>query len=687
MFVADSINTAVIKVAPVLVTVSPAPTGTSVAASSASSFFGQTETFTATISVPSGVATPNAGTVTFYDGSASIGQSMVSGGVATITTSMLTVGTHAITASYGGATGYTASASGIGAGAGQSLVDVSGLTEPAGVAVDNMGDLFISDFVNSLVVELTPSGKQTTFFSALSEPIGLAADQRATCSSRTPTIAAFSKCRHLVSRRPSHRVYRSLRASPLMAQATYLSPIRAMAEVLEVNSSGSHPIGDCCFSSPTGLAVDAAGDVFIADTAHALGQTSTVGTIFEVTPSGNMTMVVTGLGEVQDVAVDASGNLYVSEPVTNQVLEIAPSGVQSTVGSNLNGPADLAVDGAGDLFITDGLGDQVLKLTPGVPVTVTADPTSTSVAVNSASSFLGQSETFTATISVPAGATAPSGRHGHVLRRYHQARHAPVSGGLATFTTSGLPLGTAQITASYSGAPGLAASASGIEPASEQSVVPTSGLSQPAGVAVDAEGDLFIADAKNNRVVEVMPDGTQITIGSGLSDPLGVAVDSAGDVFIADTGNGRVVKVPKVGSQSVVASGLNNPMGVAVNAAGDVFISGVSNSTAIEVTPFGTQVTVGSLLGAAAVTIDPAGDVFITYPDEEVVNELTPTGTQTTVLSNVVSLGAIAVDASGNIFTGGFGTNQILMSTPSGSQTNDWFWPEQSRGSRGGRRR
>ena len=44
--------------------------------------------------------------------------------------------------------------------------------------------------------------------------------------------------------------------------------------------------------------------------------------------------------------------------------------------------------------------------------------------------------------------------------------------------------------------------------------MPTSGLSQPAGVAVDAEGDLFIADAKNNRVVEVMPDGTQITIGS-----------------------------------------------------------------------------------------------------------------------------------------------------------------------------
>ena len=267
------------------------------------------------------------------------------------------------------------------------------------------------------------------------------------------------------------------------------------------------------------------------------------------------------------------------------------------MGSNSNGPAGLALDGAGDLFITNGLGDQVLKLTPGVPVTVRADPTSTSVAVNSASIFLGQPEALTATISVPAGATAPSGG---TVTFYDGTTKLGSAGfrGLAMFTTTGLPLGTSLITASYSGAPGYTASTSGIEPVSEQSVVPTTGLSQPAGVAVDAQGDLFIADPKNNRVVELMPDGTQMNVGSGLSDPLGVAVDSAGDVFIADTGNGRVVKVPKTGSQSIVISGLNDPMGVAVNAAGDVFIVGVSNSPAIEVTPFGTQASVGSLLGS-----------------------------------------------------------------------------------------
>ena len=65
--------------------------------------------------------------------------------------------------------------------------------------------------------------------------------------------------------------------------------------------------------------------------------------------------------------------------------------------------------------------------------------------------------------------------------------------------------------------------------------VGVSGLSYPAGVAVDAAGDLFIADPGNNRLVEVPVGGGALkTIGSGLSDPWGVAVDGAGDVFFAD---------------------------------------------------------------------------------------------------------------------------------------------------------
>ena len=66
-------------------------------------------------------------------------------------------------------------------------------------------------------------------------------------------------------------------------------------------------------------------------------------------------------------------------------------------------------------------------------------------------------------------------------------------------------------------------------------------------MAVDAAGDVFIADSGKNEVLEVTSASKQLTIGSGLSNPESVAVDAAGDVFIADTGNSRVVEVPAVG--------------------------------------------------------------------------------------------------------------------------------------------
>src|SRR6202451_1509599 len=118
-----------------------------------------------------------------------------------------------------------------------------------------------------------------------------------------------------------------------------------------------------------------------------------------------------------------------------------------------------------------------------------------------------------------------------------------------------------------------------------------SGLSSPNGVALDAAGDVFIADTGNNRVVEVpAAGGAPITIGSGLSHPSGVAVDAAGDVFIADTGTNQVVEVPAGGGpQTTVGTGLSNPSGVAVDAAGDVFIADTGNNQVVEVPSVGVQ--------------------------------------------------------------------------------------------------
>jgi DNA-binding beta-propeller fold protein YncE len=69
------------------------------------------------------------------------------------------------------------------------------------------------------------------------------------------------------------------------------------------------------------------------------------------------------------------------------------------------------------------------------------------------------------------------------------------------------------------------------------------GFNNPTGVAVDASGNVFVADNGNNAVKKILAAGgytTLITLGSGFLNPSGVAVDASGNVFVADSGNNAV---------------------------------------------------------------------------------------------------------------------------------------------------
>jgi trimeric autotransporter adhesin len=135
-------------------------------------------------------------------------------------------------------------------------------------------------------------------------------------------------------------------------------------------------------------------------------------------------------------------------------------------------------------------------------------------------------------------------------------------------------------------------------------------LNNPSGVAVDSDGNLYIADYRSHRVRKVEPGGTITTVagtgtyGSGgdggpataaqLTRPYGVAVDSAGNLYIADTDDDRVRKVAPGGTittvagtgtagyngdnQQATAAQLNNPFGVAVDGAGNLYIADSDNS-------------------------------------------------------------------------------------------------------------
>ncbi len=416
------------------------------------------------------------------------------------------------------------------------------------------------------------------------------------------------------------------------------------------------------------VAVDGAGDVFISDTFN--------NRVVEVTPGGVQTTVGSALSYPYGVAVNGAGNVFIADSGNSRVVEVTPSGVQTTVGGGLSNPHGVAVDGKGDVFIADTDNNRAVEVQP--------------VAVNFGSVNIGSSATLTLNYNVTAGGTLGAVK---VLTQGAPNLDFTLASGS---TCTGSVTGGSSCTVNVTFAPKFAGARNGAVEIVDgsgnvlattyihgigvgpqiafgpgvQTTVPASGLSFPAGVAVDGAGDVFIADTFNSRVVEVTPSGVQTTVPvSGLSDPRGVAVDGAGDVFIADRVNNRVVEVTPSGVQTTVASGLNAPEGVAVDGAGDVFIADTLNGRVVEVTPSGVQTTVPAtgLNSPFGVAVDGAGDVFIADTYNNRVVEVTPSGTQTTVSSGLNRPNRVAVDGAGDVFIADTNNSRVVevnRSTP-----------------------
>ncbi len=202
---------------------------------------------------------------------------------------------------------------------------------------------------------------------------------------------------------------------------------------------------------------------------------------------------------------------------------------------------------------------------------LSALPTLTALRATTAAAALGQSVTFTATVSdlSPGGATPNAGT---VTFRNQSGvlDSATLVDGVAEFTTSSLAAGTHTVTASYGGTASFAASSTGtIVTAAGTGTAGYTGnngpataaeLTHPWGLSVDAAGDLFLAD--NDVIREVVKaTGDIITIaGNGtagysgdngpataaeLHTPHGLAIDAVGDLFLADSANNRIREVVK----------------------------------------------------------------------------------------------------------------------------------------------
>lgn len=198
-------------------------------------------------------------------------------------------------------------------------------------------------------------------------------------------------------------------------------------------------------------------------------------------------------------------------------------------------------------------------------------------------------------------------------------------------------------------------------------------FSGPDGVAVDAAGDVFIADSGNNRIVEVAASSGivtyPLTAAQGLSGPMGVAVNSAGTiVYVANTGAGDVLE-DNNGTVTMLASGFSSPDGIAVDSSGDIFVADTGHSKVDEVSPTGSTVTqlasTYSFYQPSGITVDSSGNVYVADTGNSAIVEIS--GSTVKILAGTYNYPfGVAVDSVGNVYVADSNDFEIRMITPTG---------------------
>jgi len=389
-----------------------------------------------------------------------------------------------------------------------------------------------------------------------------------------------------------------------------------------------------------------------------------------------------------DVAVDASDNVYVADAGgVSAIRKISPAGMVTTLaggrshcGGGSNGvgrdaifcdPSGIAFDAAsGNLYIGDTSWSDVRKVTLAGVVTTAAGGSGRGWVDGQGSSSLFQSPQRLKTDG--AGNVYIPDTSNHRIRKMSS------DGNVTTIAGSGA--------AAYADGAGLAAS-----------------FNAPEGVAVDATGNVYVADTNNHRIRKVTAGGKVTTLaGSGVGEfadgsgasagfsyPRGLAIDASGTLFVADGNNHRIRKVTPSGVVTTLAGGdagfadgtgpdakFRTPSGVALDRTGNVYVADSDNRVIRKITPSGVVTTIAGnpfrsrdgkaaeaiLNGPANVLADATGNLLVPEWGGDMIRNVAVDGTVTTFAG---AIGAGFED--GPLSTARFDTPKVIVRDGSGT--------------------
>ncbi len=511
---------------------------------------------------------------------------------------------------------------------------------PSGIAVDRLGNLFVLDQTNNVVREVTAAGVVTTL-ATLSPQI----DPQYT----EPPIPYGG-----VGVDVSGNVYVAGANNNTIQKVGTNGEVTVFAGTLGQWGYVDGVGADARFVVPSGVAVDAAGNLYVGDIFN--------NAIRKVTPAGAVTTLVGGGGQggttdgprnvarfsiIAGLALDPSGALIVSDQ--NAIRKVTPAGAVTTLaGSNetvgyadgpgnialFNLPFGIAVDSSTNLFVTDSGNNTIRKITPaGVVSTFAGSPGNSGSADG-----VGSAARFTS----PQGAALDSAGNLYVADAGNYTIRKISPSGVVT---------------TLAGSPGAAGSADGSGSAAQ--------FNSPRGVAVDGAGNVYVTDFVDHTIRKVTPDGLVTTLagvagvfgwadGTGdqalFNRPFGIAADSPGNLYVADSGSQVIRKITAAGDVTTLA--------------GQAGVTGTKDGTVADALfwePIG-------------VAVDRSGNVYVTESLGAKLRKITADGHTSTLAGLTANLGdadgvgsaarfsyptGVAVDASGTVYIADDGNNLI----------------------------